>query len=271
MRAVNRNSWFVWAAAGGVLLVALSWQREAAEQLEDSSLVSGYVLFGLILFLASYNWRKKLSMLPAGSAANWLTLHVVFGLLAVALFWLHSGGMWPEGFIDQCLAASFYLVCASGIAGYLVQVTVPRRLVQAEHETIFERIPAELAEIRGQAERAVLAAAEASGNETLGRYYQETLSWFFQRPRFLRSHVLGGRRAEQWLKRQASTIDRYLSDAERPHLARLAELGRLKIGLDAQYALQSLLKRWPLAHVPLSVAMIALALWHLLLVNVYAR
>ena len=271
MRSVNRNSWLVWVAAGGALAVAVSWQRAAAERLEDPSFFSGYLLFGLILFLAFYNWRKKLSMLPVGGVSTWLSLHVVFGLLAVALFWLHAGNVWPQGFADRCLAFLFYLVCASGVVGYLVQLTVPHRLTQVEHETIFERIAAELADIRGDAECAVLAAAEGSGNETLGRYYQETLSWFFARPRFLRSHVTGGRRAEQWLGRQVQTIDRYLTDAERPHLARLAELGRVKIGLDAQYALQSLLKRWLLVHVPLSVALIALAFWHLLLVNVYAR
>lgn len=271
MRPGNRNSWPVWCTAGGTLVVVVSWQYSASERLEDTSFISGYLLFGLILSLAIYNWRKKLSMLPAGSVSVWLTLHVVFGLLGLALFWIHTGGLWPQGFADRCLAFLFYMVCASGIVGYLLQITAPHRLTQMGHEAIFERVASELTDIRADAERTVLSAAEESGNETLGRYYQETLSWFFVRPRFLGSHVTGGRRAEQWLGRQVATIDRYLSAAERLHLARLFDLGLRKIRLDSQYALQSLLKRWLLVHVPLSVAMITLAVWHLILVNVYAR
>jgi hypothetical protein len=35
--------------------------------------------------------------------------------------------------------------------------------------------------------------------------------------------------------------------------------------------MQSLLKRWTMVHVPLAVAMLTLAVWHLILVNVFAR
>jgi hypothetical protein len=38
-----------------------------------------------------------------------------------------------------------------------------------------------------------------------------------------------------------------------------------------QYALQGLLKRWTIFHVPLAAAMLALAVWHLILVHVFAR
>jgi hypothetical protein len=116
-----------------------------------------------------------------------------------------------------------------------------------------------------------LAAAGESGHDTLGRYYLETLAWYFARPRFAASHALGGRRAEHWLTRRLDAIERYLSATERRHLGRIAELGAIKTQIDRQYALQSLLKRWTLVHVPLAAAMLVFALWHFVVVHVFAR
>jgi hypothetical protein len=68
-----------------------------------------------------------------------------------------------------------------------------------------------------------------------------------------------------------TTIGRYLTETERLHLARIAELGSQKRQVDMQYAMQALLKRWTIFHVPLAGAMLALAVWHLVLVHVFAR
>ncbi len=62
----------------------------------------------------------------------------------------------------------------------------------------------------------------------------------------------------------------YLSEAEQRHLSLIRELGQDKNRLDRHYALQSTLKRWPLVHIPLAAGVMALAIWHLVLVHVYA-
>jgi len=38
-----------------------------------------------------------------------------------------------------------------------------------------------------------------------------------------------------------------------------------------QFAMQALLKRWTIFHVPLAGAMLVLAVWHFVLVHVFAR
>ena len=271
MRAINRKSWHVWAATLAAFVGLAVWHRATRLTLGDTAFVTGYILFALILFLAVYSGRKKLPMIPAGRASAWLTLHVVVGLLAVAVFGLHTQKSWPLGLADQSLAALFYVVCASGAFGYGLQLWIPGRLTQSGRETIYERIPAELAELRAEIDKTLLAAAAESGHDTLGRYYLETLDWYFARPRFAASHVLGGRRAEHWLKRRLGTIERYLSAPEQRHLGQIAELGALKTQIDHQYALQSLLKRWTLVHVPLAAAMLVFAVWHLVVVHVFAR
>ncbi len=271
MRAVNRSGWYVWIATLAVFAGVAVWHRATRLALGDTEFATGYLLFALILFLALYSGRKKLSMIPAGRASVWLTLHVVVGLTAMAVFGLHTQVVWPSGLIDQMLAALFYLVCASGAVGYGLQIWIPGRLTQGGRESIYERIPADLADLRAEVDKALLAAAGESGHATLGRYYLETLAWYFARPRFALSHVLGGRRAEHWLKGRLGAIERYLSAPERPHLARIADLGALKTQIDGQYALQSLLKRWLLVHVPLSAALLVLGFWHLVVVHVFAR
>ncbi len=271
MRALQRNSAGVWLAALVVLGGLALWQRHALLSLRDTDFVTGYVLFGLIVFLALYNARKKLSMVPLGRASVWLTFHIVGGLLSLAVFWLHTGNLWPIGFADQVLAGLFYLVCISGIAGYGLQLWAPGRLARVGGEIIYERIPAELALIRDQVEKSLLAAAEESGQETLGRYYFETLAWYFARPRFVVSHAFGGRRAAYWFARRLETVGRYLAPEEKRHLSRIADLGAAKAVVDTQYALQTLLKRWPLVHVPMAATMMALAVWHLILAHVFGQ
>ena len=63
---------------------------------------------------------------------------------------------------------------------------------------------------------------------------------------------------------------RYLSEKEIAYLEQLQELAEAKARLDLHYAAQGLLKVWLLVHVPLAAAMLVLAAWHMLLVNVYS-
>ena len=53
------------------------------------SFLSGWVLFAVMLFLALYNVRKKLTVLPLGSNSTWLQLHIYAGWLVIVLFGEH--------------------------------------------------------------------------------------------------------------------------------------------------------------------------------------
>lgn len=271
MRAANRNSLLIWGLAAGTVGALVFWHRSAQLDLGSTDFATGYLLLGLMVFLALYNTRKKLSMIPLGRASSWLTLHVIGGLAAAVVFAVHAGTIWPLGLTEQILASLFILVSVSGLLGYFLQLWLPGRLARRGPELIYDRMAAELARIRGEAEVAAMAAADVSGYDTLGRYYIETLAWYFARPRFSVNHLLGGRRPEVWLRRRLATIDRLLSDGERVHLNRLEELGAAKTALDAQYSLQTLLKSWTLIHVPLATMLLAFAIWHLIVVHVYAR
>ena len=255
-----------------VVLVPWLWATRLHRTLHDPAAVTGWWLCAVFVLLGAFNARKKLAGLPLGRAAVWLRLHVVGGFVALGLFWLHTGSLWPTGLHRQLLAAAFYLLSLSGLVGWLLQKTYPRQLADCGVEIIYERIPAEIARLRQAAEDTVLAATRESGGDTLGRHYPETLHWFFQRPRFFVSHAFfGGKRARAWLHQQCSVVRPYFSAAEQVHLDHLAALGEEKTRIDFHYAAQSLMKRWLLLHLPLAAVTALLALWHVLLVHSYGR
>ena len=104
------------------------WADYLRQHLGRPALVTGWWLFAVMLSLGAFNARKKLSMLPLGSAAAWLRWHVAGGFLTLALFWLHARVLWPAGIYERVLTALFYLLNLSGIIGWLMQRAFPRAL-----------------------------------------------------------------------------------------------------------------------------------------------
>jgi hypothetical protein len=258
-----------WGVGLGAWLGIAGWAIRAERTLHDGSLITGYALFAVILALALFNLRKRLLVLPIGSVRAWMIAHGVLGALCLPLYLQHAGGLWPNGFYEQALAAAFYVVMLSGLAGYVFERTVPQRLVELEREVIYERIPSKLAALRERAEALVMEAVRETGSDTLGRYYAESLQWYFLRPRFLVSHLVGGARGGRWIAGHIGALRRYLNESERRFLDRVETLALRKNQLDAHYALQSVLKLWLFVHVPAAVLLVGLACWHLLIVNIY--
>lgn len=263
----RRLAYIILAAA--LFLVAALQVQAASRTLDESTALIGYFLFGLMIFLALFNLRKKLSMIPLGKASIWLRMHVCGGMLAVGLFWLHTGNLWPNGAYEQVLALIFYLVSFTGMIGYILVKFYPSRLTQIGVEVIYERIPAEIAVMREEAESIILQSTQETGSDTIARHYLETFHWFFARPRHFWSHVMGSRAGAHWVRHEAANLRRYLNDVEIQHLDRITNLAYYKVRVDFQYAVQTIMKGWLLIHLPLSVAVMAMAVWHVILVHVY--
>ncbi len=270
MNVITKRRFGYLILAAALFVVAALQVRAGARVLEDPAVLTGYYLIGLMIFLGLFNVRKKLSMVPLGRAAVWLRAHVAGGLLAIALFWLHTRTLWPNGFYEQALALAFYLVSLTGIVGHVLQRMYPGRLTQSGIEIIYERIPAELAVIREEVESLVLKCTEETGSDTVARHYIETFRWFFARPRNMWSHAIGGRKGAHWVRNEVTNLRRYLSDSEVKYLDLLGDLAFTKNRIDYHYAAQSIMKTWLLIHLPLAVATLALAAWHFILVQVYA-
>ena len=254
---------FITLLAGAALV---AWYSAYDVALYQASFLTGWLLLGAVLILALYNGRKKFSMLPMGTAATWLQVHIYLGLLAVLIFALHIDWQMPNGILDSVLALFFVTAAGSGMFGLYISRRYARMLTRRSEEVVLERILQFIAALRQEAEAVVLASATETGSSTIADFYGNKLSAYFSGPRNTWLHVRGSRRASFALTTELKTMTRYLNEQEMLHADRLIALVERKDQLDYVYALQSLLKAWLFVHIPTTYGLIALALLHLLLV-----
>ena len=255
-----------------LMLAAILLTAEQVDwRIVDHSSLTGYMLALLALSMMLLSLRKQLPALPFGLMSTWLRLHVVIGAVLLPAFWLHIGGVWPTGLFEQILAGIFYIVVALGFAGRLMQKILPTNLATAGGEVTRERIPREIIGIRLEAERLLVDCTEETGKRSLTLAYEQTLSWYFRRPRFMFAHMIGASTARHWFDHHAARLGRTLDGVERGYLDQIRTLAERKRVLDLHYALQSLLRRWLFVHVPTAIALYVFAIWHIALVHVYAQ
>jgi len=264
--------WLPWIACLFALLAVWALGRVAHARLESPVVLTGWCVLLLVAALAGFNARKRLAMLPLGSAAAWLRWHVALGFLAMAVFWLHTGSLWPMGRHEQALTVAFYLTQASGVVGWVLQAYFPRQLADTGVELVYERIPHEVARLRAEAEAILLDSVRETGGETLSQLYSQTLHWYFRRPRFLADHLFsGGKGARAWLRQSLASTRQHLNAAEQSHLDRIADLAGRKAEVDFHHAGQSVMKWWLFLHIPAAMVLVILSLWHVALVFLFAK
>ena len=118
-------------------------------------------------------------------------------------------------------------------------------------------------------EKLILECTEKTGSDTLAKHYLETLGWFFQRPRFFTNNIFGGRNSQNWINQQCEILERFLNEPEREYLKQIFTLAEIKIKIDYHYCLQTMLKSWLLVHIPLAAAAMVMAVWHLIVIQVF--
>ena len=248
----------------GIALIA--WHKAFDVALYQPAFLTGWVLLATIIFLALYNGRKKLSMVPLGTASSWLQWHIYLGLLSILTFVLHVEWSIPNGILEGILAAFFVVVAGSGLLGLFLSRRFARMLTRDSEEVVLERIPQFIADLQDEAEALVVEAAAETSSSSISDYYAGQLSSFFAKPKNMHIHLLGSPRATFSLFTGLDNMNRYLDDREMVYAERLRQLVERKDKLDYAYALQTALKAWLFVHIPATYGLILLALLHLLLV-----
>ena len=233
--------------------------------LNDEQYFSGWALLALILILTLYSFRKKISVLPIGSATSWLQFHIYLGILAGLLFVIHIDWNIPNGGLEILLAIMFVGLFLSGLLGYYLDRQLPPLLARRGEEVIFERIPSFVAMLRKEAESLSINCATQTGSPTLSEFYIAHLAPFFAKPNKLFSHLRGSNREFSDTLKELDNMDRYLNDEERKFASQLRDLAQKKDELDYQYALQATLKGWLFVHVPLTYGTVLLMVLHAIL------
>lgn len=253
------------ASIGSVL-----WYLDAHLENPHFTFLSGWLLLAFMLILTAYNGRKKLSFLPLVNSRVWLQFHAYLGLFTGLSFLLHLQVRWPTGLFEGVLAAAFSLVTLSGLAGWWLSRTVPKRLTTVGGEVPYERIPIVLRDLRLRSECLVLKAIPASKASTLAEFYSARLTPFFAGPSHLGPHLVGSRRPLNRLLGHLAEVRRFLTPEEKVAADELAELVRLKDALDFQRAGQLVLKSWLFLHVPFTYVLLLLTAVHVYLVYAYS-
>lgn len=246
------------------------WQSNAALKLENPKIITGWALAVVILFLLIFNVRKRLSAFNLGLAKIWFALHVAFGFLTIAFFVIHAGVLWPIGLYEQLLSAGFWLVSLTGVVGTLITIYFPRRLTNTGLEIVYEKIPGEIFSLRASVEDILISCAKECRETTLQEHYSQTLAWYFRKPRFYWSYLIGGNADKAWLARHLGSVRRYLNTDEIGYLDQIQKLAERKSLIDEHFARQDIMKKWLLMHLPLSILVFAMSIWHVILIYSYA-
>lgn len=238
--------------------------------LQDTSRMSGWGLLAMIGFLAAYNLRKKLALLPLGSSASWLQLHIYIALLTAVVFGVHLNWKMPNGLVESILALLYLLVFASGVVGLFLSRSLAKRLTTRGEEVLFERIPVYRKRIQAEVEAIVFSGLEESESTAVAQFYADRLREFFLQTRNFWQHLVQSNRFRFGLLKEMQAYGRYLDESERAMMTRLVTCVEAKDDLDYQFSLQATLKYWLFIHVPLTYALLVFAALHLLLVSAFS-
>jgi hypothetical protein len=122
-------------------------------------LVYGGAGLALMLYAGVLGLRRRVPTWRVGHAATWMKGHLWLGLLSYALILFHSGFQ-LGGPLTLCLMALFTIVVASGIYGVVLQQYVPRlMLARLPLETVYEQIDSVVRQLRDEADALVAAVA----------------------------------------------------------------------------------------------------------------
>jgi len=265
------NSRMVWRFLFVVVLAAAVYVFSEALNIRlwTAEFATGWILLGGMLLLTLLNVRKKVPFLPAVPVRYWLVFHLYLGWFTVGVFLIHIDFSMPNGALELTIAILFVIVALSGVFGIFISRSFAKRLTRRGEELIYERIPLFRHQLREAADDLCAFSVEKTGSTSIAEFYMNHLQAWFRGPRDFIEHLfeLNGRIFQ--LERAFDDVNRYLNDDEKEQLEELRALVRKKYDLDYSYSLQRTLKYWLFIHIPVTYALLVLAVAHVVLVHAF--
>jgi hypothetical protein len=285
-----------WAIASAVILAAaaIGYVPYALKPVPPSGgsalgLTYGTVGFGFMVFVTLLSVRKKFPIWRIGRTQTWMRGHLWLGALSFPLIVLHAGFLFGHG-LTSWLMRLLAFVWASGLFGAWVQHVLPRQLFRdVPMETIYDqighvrtqlvdegdmvvadatgRLEVSIA-VPGSSKQAATALAtvmrpvEAAADDTgpLREFYMTEVRPFLERP--VRTHVLADAAAASALFAKVRPL---VPVSLEPAIADLESICDEERQLLRQERTHRLLHGWLIVHVPLSFALMALAVVHIVM------
>ena len=262
-----------------------------------AGLAYGIAGLSLMVYAGLLGARKKVPVWRLGRAQTWMRGHLWLGLATLPLIVFHAGFTFGSG-LTFVLMILLVAVIASGTWGAWVQHTMPRRMLRdLPMETIYEQIEHVRAQLiieadtivtdacgklevetvvptartrgpigtPGEAQTAAAALAtidriDAEDSAPLREFYRHEMRAFLERPD-----------ADHPLSDAAKATARFdklralLPPSFRGVILDLENICEEERQLRRQSRLHLVLHAWQLVHVPLSIALLALAVVHVVM------
>ena len=245
----------------------------------------GIAGFAMMLYAGLLGARKKVRVWRVGRAQTWMRGHLWLGTLSLPVILFHSGMTFGGG-LTFVLMWLFVVVVVSGLLGAYLQHTMPKRMLRdIPMETIFEQID----HVRGQlleeadtvvadacgrlevetvasgagAAAAALASTvriEADETAPLRTFYMRDMRPFVEHPSPQHPLAQPSHAALAFEKVRA-----LVPAAFHAAIADLENICEEERQLMRQARLHRILHAWQLVHVPLSIALLLMAVVHIVM------
>ncbi len=143
----------------------------------------------------------------------------------------------------------FLVHSGSGLLGWYLNRTTPKKLSVIGHEFILEDIPGIRQQLAERAYAIAIAAAGRLESTALAEHYGKYLVPFFQGKRSLSYALIPTGRLRRQHLENLERLDRYLNSEGRASRNQMSALVQAKDDLDFQLALQRRLRTWVIFHV----------------------
>jgi hypothetical protein len=296
----THRSWAV--AAIAIFFAAVVFYVPYSVRAEEPSggswpgLAYGIGGFALMLYAGLLGARKKVPVWRIGRAQTWMRGHLWLGLVSFPVILFHAGLTFGGG-LAAVLMWLFLVVTVSGVAGAWLQHVLPRRMMRdVPMETIYEQIAHVRAQLLAEADTVVADASgklefetvapaamnardgatdrviaegaaaalastvriDAEESAPLREFYTRDMRPFVEHPE--PGHPLADRANAA---RRFDTVRGMLPTAFQPAIADLENICEEERQLMLQSRMHTALHAWQLVHVPLSVALLVLAVVHI--------
>lgn len=232
-------------------------------------LVYGSIGFALCYLLAYFGIRKRSYRSRFGTLEQWLQSHIYLGVLAMVILLLHTGGR----FNDKVAVATLVLVgivVGSGIVGAVLYVTVPRLLTEVESELTIDEIAEQINQLAKQ-----MARIASGRSEPFQRIYRQLIDE--GKPGWLAGWrlLLSRMKSKKNPKSDWAPLLRLVPKEEEAELRQMLVVSRqrkeLLLRLLFQSRYKNVLESWLYVHVPFTVALLVLAIVHVVAVFYYGK
>jgi hypothetical protein len=266
----------LYIAAGSGALFWLVWIY--GNGLRDPHFFNGWVLGGGILLQLYFHISIKAGTLAPKAAMRWRKLHVFIGYLLIAAFMSHSDFSLPDTAFEWALWWSFVLVTLSGIFGVYLAWSLKAK-GRIDEGIKYDRIPNLRAELAQKAYAVV--AKNDPGNDVIALpglpydawiadLYASRLRDFFRGQENSGAHFIGSQRPLKRLTDEIDNLSRYVDEKSQEKLAAIRELVVEKDRLDFARVYLGFTKLWLFVHVPVTYALIVLAVLHILVAYAFS-